>query len=87
MDGIFQVSDNNQFIKMGDTFGKMEVERLGDEGITMTNKDTISLSRGRMVEIMGDLKFEVADNDQRNFAPVAEMGGETKALNITVSKL
>jgi hypothetical protein len=34
---------------------------------------------------MGNLKFVVADNDDRNFAPVAERSGATKALDLNIT--
>jgi plastocyanin len=35
---------------------------------------------------MGNLKFVVADNDDRNFAPVAERSGATKALDLNITE-
>ncbi len=50
-------------VKSADVFGNMEVITAGDNVITLKNKDrTISLSQDSTVDIMGDLKFKVADS-------------------------
>lgn len=62
----------------------MKVESLGDDGITMRNDGTISLGRGRTIDIMENLKIEVADNSNRLLAPIATKIGEGKTLNLSV---
>ena len=62
----------------------MKVESLGDDGITMKNDGSISLSRDRTIEIMENLKFEVADSDKRLMAPIASKTGEGESLTISV---
>jgi hypothetical protein len=52
----------------------------------MKNDGAISLGRGRTVDIMGNLKFKIADNADRNFAPVAERSGATKALDLGITE-
>ena len=84
VDGLFQVSDTAESVEEGEIHGKMKVDSLSDEGITMTNDGSISLSKGRIIEIMENLKFEVADSDQRLTAPIASKTGEGESLTITV---
>lgn len=72
VDGIFQVSDEYVQIENGDSFGEMEVSSTSVSGITMENEDSITLSRGDTVDIMGDLSFLVADSDELRFAPIVE---------------
>jgi len=86
IDGLFQLSDSPVNVEEGEMQGKMKVETLTDTGITMKNDGSISLGRGRTVDIMGNLKFVVADNDDRNFAPVAERSGATKALDLNITE-
>jgi S-layer protein (TIGR01567 family) len=86
IDGLFQLSDSPANVEEGEMQGKMKVETLTDTGITMKNDGSISLGRGRTVDIMGNLKFVVADNDDRNFAPVAERSGATKALDLNITE-
>ncbi len=84
VDGIFQLSDAPANVEEGETHGKMKVKTLSDTGITMKNEGDISLGKGRTVEIMGNLKFRIADNDTRSFAPIAERSGATKALALNI---
>ncbi len=64
MDALFQVSDSAQSVEEGEIHGKMKVETLGDDGITMSNDGSISLGRGKIIEIMENLRLEVADSAQ-----------------------
>lgn len=84
VDGIFQVSDSPESVEEGEIHGKMKVETLGDEGITMKNDGSISLSRGKTVEIMENLKLEVADNPKRLIAPIATKTSEGESLNLSI---
>lgn len=72
VDGVFQVSDEYVQIENGDSFGEMEISSTSASGITMENEDSISLSRGDTVDIMGKLSFLVADSDELRFAPIVE---------------
>jgi S-layer protein (TIGR01567 family) len=86
VDGLFQVSDSPANVEEGEMHGKMKVQTLTDTGITMKNDGAISLGRGRTVEVMGNLKFKIADNSDRNFAPIAERSGATKALSLNITE-
>jgi len=86
IDGLFQLSDSPANVAEGEKQGKMKVQTLTDTGITMKNDGAISLGRGRTVDIMGNLKFMIADNADRNFAPVAERSGATKVLTLNVTE-
>jgi S-layer protein (TIGR01567 family) len=85
VDAVFQVSDSPESVEEGEVHGKMKVETLGTDGITMKNTDsTISLSRGRVVDIMENLRIEVADNAKRLTAPIATKTGEGSTIALTV---
>ena len=85
VDAIFQVSDSPESVEEGEVHGKMKVETLGTDGITMNNADSaISLSRGRVVDIMENLRLEVADNAKRLTAPIATKTGEGSTIALTV---
>jgi len=84
VDGLFQVSDSPESVEEGEIHGKMKVESLGDDGITMRNDGTISLGRGRTIDIMENLRLEVADNSNRLMAPIATKVGEGKTLTVSV---
>lgn len=72
-EGVFQISDNYIEIENGDEFGELEVSSLSRSGIEMENKDSISLSRDKTVDIMGKLKIRVADAEELRFAPEVDM--------------
>lgn len=86
VDGIFQVSDTPESVEEGDKHGKMEVDSLSDDGITMKNDGSISLGRGKDIEIMGNLKFRVADNPERNLCPIALRVGKTEPLRLNLTE-
>lgn len=70
--GIFQVSDKYVQVENGDSFGEMEVSSTSSSGVTMKNDDSITLSRGDTIDIMGKLSFVVADSSELRFAPIVE---------------
>jgi len=58
-------------IKSGDTFGVMEVTDAQTSHITLENKDTtVTLDQDSIVDIMGGLKFKVADSSTLRFYPM-----------------
>jgi S-layer protein (TIGR01567 family) len=84
VDAVFQVSENPESVEEGEIHGKMKVETLGTDGITMRNDGTISLGRGRIVDIMENLRIEVADSAKRLLAPIATKTGEGKEMTISL---
>ena len=62
----------------------MEVETLDSDGITMKNDGSISLGRDKIIEIMENLRLEVADSDKRLVAPVAAKMGSGKELTLSI---
>ncbi|WP_370574493.1 S-layer protein domain-containing protein, partial [Methanomethylovorans sp.] len=71
--GIFQVSDSYISVNGGDRYGRMTVDTVTPEMITMSNPDVINLNAGRTINIMGKLNFVVADDTVLRFAPVVDM--------------
>ncbi len=84
VDGIFQVSDSPESVEEGEIHGRMKVETLGDDGITMKNDGSISLGRDKTIEIMENLKFRVADSSDRLMAPIAIKPGEGSDMTLSV---
>jgi S-layer protein (TIGR01567 family) len=81
--GIFQISEDYLEIEDGDTFGKMEVTGIGGS-ITMSNKDSISLSKGKSIAIMGDVSINVADSSDVRYYPYVEVT-TTPSQSLSVS--
>ena len=84
VDGLFQLSDSPESVEEGEVHGRMKVDSLSDQGITMRNDGTITLGRGRTIELMGNMKFEVADNDNRLVAPMAEKSGTGDTMTLSI---
>ncbi|HSD58600.1 MAG TPA: S-layer protein domain-containing protein, partial [Methanotrichaceae archaeon] len=75
VDGVFQLSDTYASVESGDRYGEMEVDEVSDTRITMSNEDSVSLRGGRIVNIFGDVGFQVADSDELRFAPIVQRTG------------
>jgi len=60
IDGLFKISDSFPIVEIEDTYGIMEVTK-NSTAIILKNDDDFSLSRGDTVNIIGDIKFKVAD--------------------------
>ena len=63
MKGLFQISEDPTIIKTGNKFGNMEVTSVSSSLIQMKNSGNIGLNKGSTVDVMGDVKIKVADNE------------------------
>lgn len=84
VDAIFQISDSSESVEEGEVHGRMKVATLDRDEITMQNDDTITLGQGRVIDIMDNLRIEVADNPKRLLAPIATKMGEGSLLTLSV---
>jgi S-layer protein (TIGR01567 family) len=86
--GIFQISEDYIELEDGANYGKMEISGFGDNYIVMKNDERITLSPGKTIDIMGKIKFIVADNSSTlRFAPFVDMSTPgTYELRGTVSE-
>ncbi|RQD82225.1 S-layer protein [Methanosalsum natronophilum] len=85
IEGIFQISEDYLLIEEGDTFGEMEVDTISPTSIVMTNDDNINLRTGRTIDLMGDIKFKVADDSANvRYYPFVEreIAGDSLDLDI-----
>jgi S-layer protein (TIGR01567 family) len=74
IEGIFQISDDYVELSQGDSYGEMEISTISSSGITMRNEDSISLSSGNTIDLMGNVKFRVADDSSiLRFYPFVEI--------------
>jgi S-layer protein (TIGR01567 family) len=78
IDGIFQISGDYISVKPGANYGEMEIVSIssnpfGVKKIRMGNYDNITLLEGETIDLMGDIRLVVADNETLRFAPVAEL--------------
>lgn len=72
--GIFQISENYLKLSGGQSFGEMEISSISDSGITLKNKDSVSLTRDSIIDLMGNVKFKVADSSVLRFYPFVNIG-------------
>ncbi len=82
--GVFQISQDYSTVKAGDRYGQMEIDSIDGNGIVMTNRNSISLSRGNTVPLMGNIKFEVADSDTLRFYPFVDVTPEMVASQLLI---
>jgi len=73
IDGLFQISDSFITVEKGDSYGIMEVTSFSSSSIVLENDDDFSLSKGDTIDIMGDIKFKVADASDVRFYPFQEI--------------
>ncbi|MDY0386395.1 MAG: S-layer protein domain-containing protein [Methanolobus sp.] len=73
VEGFFQISDEYLELESGDSYGDMEITSISDTLIEMENDGSVSLSKGKSINLMGKIKLLVADNDDLRFAPVVDM--------------
>jgi S-layer protein (TIGR01567 family) len=83
--GIFQISESFTSINTGNRYGIMEITSASDSGITMVNKNSMSLSPNSVNDVMGDIKIIVADSSVLRFAPMVKKSG-TYEVRGTISQ-
>jgi hypothetical protein len=82
--GVFQISEEFTTVKIGDRNGQMEVDSLSENGIVMANRNSIDLSSGSIVDLMGNIKFKVADSSTLRFYPFVEVSPEMIASQLLI---
>ncbi|MCX9014112.1 MAG: S-layer protein domain-containing protein [Candidatus Methanoperedens sp.] len=77
LNGLFQISESYTSINDGNRYGIMKITGVSDTaGITMENENTLSLAAGTTNDVMGDIKFKVANNGSvLRFAPFVQKTG------------
>lgn len=72
-------------VKSGDKYGVMKVSEAGDTTLELRNEDaSISLSKDATTDIMGEMKFKVADSDTVRFYPKVDyVLGAPPEVNVT----
>ncbi|KAF5411537.1 MAG: hypothetical protein C5S47_03620 [Candidatus Methanogasteraceae archaeon] len=76
IEGIFQISDDTIPIDTGEEYDEMEIKSSSVYTIEMRNMDDIDLEVDEIVDIMGNLKFLVADNNTLRFALYEDITSE-----------
>ncbi len=84
VNGVFQVSEDFTTVRTGDRNGQMEVDSISGSGIVMTNRNSIGLSSGGVVDLMGNIKFKVADSGTLRFYPFVEVKPEMIASQLVI---
>ncbi|MCZ7400992.1 MAG: S-layer protein domain-containing protein [Candidatus Methanoperedens sp.] len=82
--GIFQISDNPTTIQVGNQFGNMKVTSVSSNSITMSNSNTIGLSKNTDNALMGDIRLRIADNDALRFYFAVDVTPEIIANQLVI---
>jgi S-layer protein (TIGR01567 family) len=86
MRGVFQISESSVRLNSGDRYGIMEVSGISDNEISMTNPSSFSLSSASTIDVMGEIKFKVADSSEIRFYPfVMANGSDISANELSIS--
>lgn len=83
--GLFQISETPTSIKVGDSFGNMEVKTVSQNSLTMANDGSIGLSRDNTVDVMGNIKFKVADSGDLRFYPFVSVTPDMIGTQLTLN--
>ncbi|MCD4845705.1 MAG: hypothetical protein K8R25_14580 [Methanosarcinales archaeon] len=73
VNGIFQISEEFKKVEKEDSYGKMVINSVTENQIEITNNESINLSKGETINIMGDIKIKVADSNTVRFYPFQEI--------------
>lgn len=82
--GMFQISEAITPVRTGDRYGQMEVRSTGADGIRMDNRNSVGLSSGSTVDLMGNIKFRVADSSEVRFYPFVMVTPEMVANQLII---
>ena len=72
IEGLWLISNEPMEIETDDTFDALEVTTIGDDFLTLTNKDDLTLSKNKEIKIAGNMFFKVADANELRYYPYAE---------------
>lgn len=89
IDGLFQISDEYKSVEQGDKYGIMEVSSASRDELELENSKDVSLSRGKTIDLFGDVKIKVADNDDnaiRFELTIEPTDGKAREIRGTVSE-
>ncbi|MCZ7398306.1 MAG: S-layer protein domain-containing protein [Candidatus Methanoperedens sp.] len=79
--GIFQISEAITPVTTSDQYGIMKVTEVSDNKIEMKNTGTVTLSQNSIIDVMGNIKFHVADSNDIRFYPFILVNGSIAAAN------
>ncbi len=60
-------------IQSGDKYGTFKVSTANDNNIALINDQRVQLLKGASVDLMGNIKFKVADSDSLTYYPVIRL--------------
>ncbi|MCK5659756.1 MAG: S-layer protein [Methanosarcinales archaeon] len=89
INGLFQISDEYKSVEAGDKYGIMEVSSTSRDELKLENSKDVSLSKGNTIDLFGDVKIKVADNDNSDVRfelTIEPTDGKTREIRGTVSE-
>jgi len=88
VEGIFQISEDVVEISSNEKFGEMEVTSFSSDEIILKNENSISLTKGKDISIMGDIAFKVADSGDVRYYPFVEVSTlPSKTLSMDIASV
>ena len=86
--GIFQISSEVTNVGIGKSIDLMQVEYISRGGLIFMNKETIDLSKGKDIRLIGNLTLHVADSDELRFFPYGgNSSNDKRDLRIEVPEI
>lgn len=82
--GVFQISESITSVKSGDRYGQMRISSVSAAGIEMDNPNSVGISPASTVDLMGNIKFRVADSGDVRFYPVVTVVPEMLANQLII---
>ncbi len=79
--GIFQISEAITAVTTNDQYGIMKVTEVSDNRIQMNSTSTVTLTQNSIIDVMGNIKFHVADSSDIRFYPYIMVNGDIAAAN------
>ena len=67
------ISKSVTTIQTGDKFGVFRVSSANENNIALLNEAGVMLQKGAVIDLFGNLKFDVADNDRLVYYPVIRL--------------
>ncbi|MHC1593367.1 MAG: S-layer protein domain-containing protein, partial [Methermicoccaceae archaeon] len=84
----FQISDSYVLVENGKSFKELEVTSVSSNSITLKNDDSISLTAGNDIDLLGNIWLRVADDSSSlryfPYVPIEELQGGALPMSLDV---
>jgi len=88
IEAIFQISDSYTSVESGKSFKELEVTSITSSSITLKNDNTISLTAGNDIDLLGNVWIRIADDSSSlryfPYVPIEEIQGGELPMSLDV---